>query len=55
MWFFVMEAMDGYMEIFLCEQDHPAPEPVTCRSVRNFPCKQIALKKRLKKVIIEVS
>jgi len=31
------EAKDGYQEIFLCEQDHPTLEPVTCRNFRDSP------------------
>ena len=31
------EAKDGYGEIFLCEQDHPALEPVTGRNLSVSP------------------
>ena len=44
------------MEIFLCEEDHPKLEPVTCSSVLGtLPFKTIIFKKRVRKVIIEVS
>jgi hypothetical protein len=41
------EAKDGYREIFLCEEDHPALDLVTCRNFRN----PNASRKRVRKVI----
>jgi hypothetical protein len=38
-------------EIFLCEQDHPALEPVACGNSRGSPCKPNAFRKRVRKVI----
>jgi hypothetical protein len=44
-------AKDEYREIFLCEQDHPTVEPVTCRHFIDFPRKTNAVRKRVRKGI----